>query len=93
MLAAAAVSLRILGKIVAFVNAGFLLITSILQFTEVYSSCWCSSAVMSLGIKNSWVVLFATDSQIVAASEISVANRLLNERYCQYCDFIIHPAF
>lgn len=70
MLAAAAVYLRIFGKTVAFVNAVFLFVTSILQFTDLYSSCWCSSAVISLGTKNGWVVLFATDSEIVAASEI-----------------------
>jgi hypothetical protein len=70
MFAAAAVYLRIFGKAVAFVNAVFLLVTSILQFTDLYSSCWCSSAVMSLGTTNGWVVLFATDSQIVAVSEI-----------------------
>jgi hypothetical protein len=70
ILAAAAVCLRICGKTLAFINACFLLVTSILQFTDLYSSCWCSSAVMSLGTKNGWVVLFATDSEIVAVSEI-----------------------
>jgi hypothetical protein len=50
-------------------NALFLVITSLLQFTNLYNNCWCSAAVMGLGTKGGWVVLFASDDQIFAFSK------------------------
>jgi len=69
LLVPAAVIFRVSGKTIASINACFVLITSILQFTNLYNNCWCSAAVVSLGAKNGWVILFATDAQIAAASE------------------------
>jgi hypothetical protein len=70
LLGPAAVYLRIFGKTLAFTNACFILVASILQFTNAYNNCWCSSAAMTLGTKKAWVVLFASDAQIVAVSKI-----------------------
>jgi hypothetical protein len=42
-----------------------------LQFTNLYNNCWCSAAVMGLGAKKAWVVLFASDAQIAAFSKNS----------------------
>jgi hypothetical protein len=55
----------------ASMNACFLVITSMLHFTNLYDNCWCSAAVIGLGTKKAWVILFASDAQIAAFSKTS----------------------
>ncbi|MCJ1404405.1 hypothetical protein MMC11_007630 [Xylographa trunciseda] len=58
---------RCLGLLLGALNAIWLLLISILQFTNVYNNCWCEASVLGLGSK-AWVILWATDDQIVAAA-------------------------
>ncbi|MCJ1387087.1 hypothetical protein MMC17_010216 [Xylographa soralifera] len=58
---------RYLGLLLGAINAIWLLLISILQFTNVYNNCWCESCALGLGTK-AWVILWATDDQIVAAA-------------------------
>jgi hypothetical protein len=68
MLALLIVVTRVIGKTLACCNAFWLLIISLLQFTNMYNSCWCSADVLQYGTLNSWVPLWPTDDQIVAAA-------------------------
>ncbi len=64
-----AVVTRLVGKSLAAVNAIFLVASSIFQFTGLYDNCWCDACVPSLGREAGWVVLFASDTEIAAASK------------------------
>ena len=56
-LCATAVILRRIGKFVAVVNALWLIVSSLLEFTGLYDNCWCSSVQFSLR-EHAWIVLF-----------------------------------
>ncbi|KAE9366619.1 hypothetical protein N431DRAFT_495066 [Stipitochalara longipes BDJ] len=64
-----AILTRLAGKSLACLNTCFILVTSVLQFTNLYNNCWCSAAVAGLGRDKGWVILFATDAQIAAAAK------------------------
>ncbi|PMD37039.1 hypothetical protein L207DRAFT_393462, partial [Hyaloscypha variabilis F] len=51
---------RVIGKTLAWINAGWLLSISLLQFANRYNNCWCMSC---LG-KSGWVILWASNSQV-----------------------------
>ena len=55
------------GKLIAGLNALWLLCASVLQFTNLYNTCWCSTSILSLH-SQAWLVLFASDTQIALAS-------------------------
>lgn len=67
ILALSIVLTRFLGQFFAVINAFWLVLISFLQFSNVYSNCWCEGSVLGLGSK-AWVILWASDSQIVAAA-------------------------
>ena len=69
LLAALAVLTRLFGKLLAAANAVFVVATSVIQFTGLFDNCWCDACIPSLGKKAGWVVLFASDAQITAASK------------------------
>ena len=71
LLAAVVICTRLVGKALAIANALFLVATSVLQFTGLYDTCWCNACIPSLGRLKGWVILFATDSEISAASSTS----------------------
>jgi len=68
IVASIAVITRLSGKSLAFLNACGIIVTSMLQFTNLYNNCWCSGAVLGRGVKAALVILFATDAQIASAS-------------------------
>ncbi|MCJ1479346.1 hypothetical protein MMC13_008031 [Lambiella insularis] len=61
---------RFSGLLLAILNAFWLLLISTLQFTNLYDNCWCEGCVLGLGSK-AWVILWASDAQIVAAAQES----------------------
>ena len=63
-----AVSMRLSGKALAAANTVFLVAISIIQFTGLFDSCWCDACIPSLGEAKGWVILWADDTQIGAAS-------------------------
>ena len=60
---------RLSGKLLAAANALFLITASALQFTGLFDNCWCDACIPSLGRQAGWVILFASDAQIAAASK------------------------
>jgi hypothetical protein len=54
-----AVSTRILGKFIATINSFWIIVSSIFEYTGVYSSCWCNTDALTLGARG-YVVLFLT---------------------------------
>lgn len=69
ILAFATVMTRITGKLIATVNACWIVISAIFEYTGVYSNCWCATNADVLGSR-AWAVLFATPQsfQTVARS-------------------------
>ena len=63
-----AVVARLIGKGLAVINAGWVISASLLQFTNAYDTIWCDSCALGLTGKPGWVVLFASEAQIAAAS-------------------------
>jgi hypothetical protein len=51
---------RILGKTLAWINAGWLLSISLLQFANRYNNCRCQSCMA----KSGWVMLWASNSEV-----------------------------
>lgn len=56
---------RLLGETLALINALWLVLISLLQFTNLYKNCWCAGSELALK-KKAWVVLWATDEQVAA---------------------------
>lgn len=56
---------RLLGQVLALSNVLWLLLISLLQFTNLYNNCWCASCALALKEK-ALVILWATDEQIAA---------------------------
>lgn len=62
-LCGAAVLTRVLGKLVAALNAFWLVLSSLLEYTGVYDRCYCKGDQLGLG-GNGWLVLFKTDAEL-----------------------------
>lgn len=63
-----AVGTRPIGKSLAVINAGWVISAPLLQFTNAYDTIWCDSCALDLMGKPGWVLLFASEAQIAAAS-------------------------
>jgi hypothetical protein len=61
----AAIWLRRLGKLLAAVNATWIVLVCLFQFTGVYDTCWCNSSVLYLG-KHAYSVWIFTPADIAA---------------------------
>jgi hypothetical protein len=61
------VTTRISGKVIAFANACWIVVSAIFEYTGVYENCYCASDADVLGSR-AWAVLFVSDQsfQIVA---------------------------
>lgn len=66
--ASLAVITRVAGNALGICNAFWVLVFSVLQFTNLYNNCWCASSAMQWGPK-SWVLLFASPADIFAFSQ------------------------
>jgi hypothetical protein len=72
-----AVLTRLLENMLAILNGTWVVILSFLQFTNVYNNCWCSASAFQWGT-NSWVLLFATLSELfVVVSQAWAAGTFL----------------
>ncbi|KAJ7612000.1 hypothetical protein DFH06DRAFT_1243856 [Mycena polygramma] len=60
-----AVLLRRAGKILAAMNAAWIVLTCLFQFTGLYDTCWCNSTVLYLGVR-AYSVWILTPADIVA---------------------------
>ncbi|KIL62896.1 hypothetical protein M378DRAFT_25351 [Amanita muscaria Koide BX008] len=58
-----AINLRIVAKIIAGLNAVWVFMFSIFQFTKTYNTCYCNATVLGLGAK-AYVVLTFTAAQM-----------------------------
>ena len=65
----AAVVTRSVGKSVAFADALWLLVSSLMEMVGGYDNCWCVADVLGLKEK-AWVVLFKTADDLAAASKL-----------------------
>lgn len=59
----AAILLRHFGKTVAFLNMGWLIASSLMEFTGGFDNCWCKGDYIGLGMKG-FVVLFKTEADL-----------------------------
>jgi hypothetical protein len=53
------VATRAAGKLVAAMNASWIVVSAIFEYTGVYSSCWCETDADVFGHRR-WVVIFVT---------------------------------
>lgn len=66
LLCGCAVITRILGKTVAILNAIWLVLSSLLEYTGVYDRCYCRGNETGLGMDKGWLVLFKTEDDLAA---------------------------
>jgi len=66
ILAFLTVATRVAGKSIAALNACWVVIAAMFEFTGVYSSCWCETDADVFGNRG-WVVLFATSQSFRTA--------------------------
>jgi|ERR1700722_17784506 len=57
-LAALAVGTRYVGKALAVINAGWLVLCNFLEYIGTFNQCWCGANVLSMG-QRGWVAIFA----------------------------------
>jgi hypothetical protein len=67
-IASLAVITRLAGNALGVCNAFWVIVFSVLQFTNLYNNCWCAASAMQWG-SGSWVILFASPADIFAFSE------------------------
>ncbi|KAL5408009.1 hypothetical protein PMIN06_001613 [Paraphaeosphaeria minitans] len=65
-----AVATRYLGKMLAVINALWIVLSSIFELIGFYESCWCTGTVLGLGDK-AWVVLFVSGDKMREEAEPS----------------------
>ena len=68
-LCAIAVSLRYLGKFLAFGNTLWVIASSLLEFTGGYHKCWCRGNYVGMGDQG-WIVLFKGATDLAAAARL-----------------------
>ncbi|KAF2117030.1 hypothetical protein BDV96DRAFT_644465 [Lophiotrema nucula] len=61
-----AVVTRLLGKTIAILNAIWLVLSSLLEYTGVYDRCYCKGNETGLGMDRGWLVLFKTDDDLAS---------------------------
>ena len=64
LICVAAIVTRLVGKLVATINAFWLIISSLLEFIGVYDNCFCMGDALGLGDRG-WVLLFKNGSALV----------------------------
>ncbi|KAF1997331.1 hypothetical protein P154DRAFT_565495 [Amniculicola lignicola CBS 123094] len=64
LLCGLAVTTRLLGKTIAVLNAVWLVLSSLLEYTGVYDRCYCKGNQTGLGLNGGWLVLFKTDNDL-----------------------------
>lgn len=57
------ITTRLLGKSIAVINACWIVIAAIFEYTGVFSSCWCATNSTVRGNRG-WVLLFATEESL-----------------------------
>lgn len=57
------VALRRLGKLAATLNAMWIVVACLFQFSSFFDRCWCDSSVLGLG-KTAYDVLLLTDADL-----------------------------
>lgn len=73
------VALRRLGKLLAILNALWIVVTCLFQFSSFFDRCWCDSSVLGLGPRKAYDVLVLTDADIkpMTAAWIGGKNTVL----------------
>ncbi|KAM6492618.1 hypothetical protein JOM56_012342 [Amanita muscaria] len=73
---ALAINLRIVAKIIAGLNAVWVFVFTILQFTKTYNTCYCNASVLGLRTK-AYVVLTFTAAQMTTIISYWTAGMLM----------------
>jgi hypothetical protein len=58
--------LRRMGKLLAIANAGWVITTCILQYSDIYDTCFCNSSMITRGAA-AYVTVFETSAQATLA--------------------------
>ncbi|PSN75195.1 hypothetical protein BS50DRAFT_34271 [Corynespora cassiicola Philippines] len=64
LLCGLAVTSRLFGKTIAILNALWLIVSSLLEFTSVYDRCYCRGNQTGLGMEHGWIVLFKSEKDL-----------------------------
>ncbi|KAF2192980.1 hypothetical protein K469DRAFT_714999 [Zopfia rhizophila CBS 207.26] len=59
-----AIITRLLGKIIAILNTIWLVLSSLLEYTAVYDTCYCRGNQTGLGMNKGWLLLFKSEQQL-----------------------------
>lgn len=77
----ASVALRRLGKTLATLNAIWIVMACLFQFSSFFDRCWCDSDVLGLG-KKAYTVLQMTDADIVPLRTAWIGGRSILGTVC-----------
>jgi hypothetical protein len=58
--------LRRIGKVLASLNAIWIVLVCLLQFGSFFDRCWCNSSVLYLGAKNAYNVIDVKPNDVAA---------------------------
>ena len=70
-----AIAFRLFGKLVAVLNAGWLIASSLMEFTGAYDTCWCKGNFVGLGHRG-WVVIFKDAADLATAAQVPWSSGL-----------------
>ena len=71
----AAIFFRLTGKTLALLNAGWLIASSLMEFTGAWDNCWCRSVYFTKG-NGGWVVLFKNATDLHATAQVPWSSGL-----------------
>ncbi|KAF8218249.1 hypothetical protein K438DRAFT_1796555 [Mycena galopus ATCC 62051] len=88
--------LRRLGKILASLNAVWIILACLLQFGSFFDRCWCDSSVLYLGVQKAYNVIDVTSSDVAALNSPWIGGVALASGcailYMGFVSVLINPA-
>ncbi|KAF5366295.1 hypothetical protein D9758_005799 [Tetrapyrgos nigripes] len=71
------IALRLLGKIIATINAVGIIVTNIFQISGFFDRCYCNSSAMSLGVAKAYNVIMLGGSEISSLRGVWIGGTVL----------------
>ena len=87
-----AVSMRVLGKSLAVVNAIWIILSSVFELIGFYNSCWCTGASLGL-LDKAWVVLFVSGDTLRKEAQASWIGGLFMSLCTMVITYFVSKAF
>ena len=88
-----AVILRRAGKVIAALNAVWIVFANVAEFSNLFDNCWCQSCVLSLGTARAYNVIQATTADLGGMKISWIGGVIMGTGSCFLFIVCIHLLF